>query len=112
VYIYDRWGIELYSEVIDYNDTDPTWDGAIQSPVLGEVEASPGIYYYVIKVHHGEDQLIAIDQNCECEDGTIDIDCCCPCANSNEYNVECCPNSSFMNQDGWTTYTGTISLYR
>ena len=112
VYIYDRWGVELYSEVIDYNDTDPTWDGTIQSPVLGEVEASPGVYYYVIKVHHGEDELIAIDQNCECEDGTIDVDCCCPCENSTEFNLDCCPNSSFMNQDGWTTYTGTISLYR
>ncbi len=109
VYIYNRWGVEVYSEMIDQNDPDPEWNGKINNPVFGKVDASTGIYFYVVKVYHGENELIAIDQNCICPDGvSIDVDCCCPCGDG-EFNLDCCPSSSFS-EDGWTTYTGKLYL--
>ena len=103
----------MFSDIIDGNDSDPGWDGRPDNKpsVFGDIYASSGVYYYVIKVKHGEDELIAVDQYCECENGSVDIDCCCPCAGGG-YELDCCPNEALMDQEGWTTYTGVLTLNR
>ena len=114
VYVYDRWGVEMFKDIIDLNDGDPSWDGKIQSPAFGEIVASPGTYYYVIRVKYPEDaDLITVDQYCDCGDGTHDIECCCPC-NDGEFSLDCCPNDFSSTSNGFitTSYTGTITLVR
>ena len=114
VYVYDRWGVEMFKDIIDLNDGDPSWDGKIQSPAFGEIVASPGTYYYVIRVKYPEDEdLITVDQYCDCGDGTHDIECCCPC-NDGEFSLDCCPNDFSSTSNGFitTSYTGTITLVR
>ena len=113
VYVYDRWGVEMFSDIIDLTDPDPSWDGKIQSPAFGEIVASPGIYYYVIRVKHSENEdLIAVDQYCDCGNGTFAIECCCPC-NDGGFSLDCCSNDiSTSNGLTTTSYTGTITLMR
>ena len=114
VYVYDRWGVEMFKDIIDLNDGDPYWDGKIQSPAFGEIVASPGIYYYVIRVKYPENEdLITVDQYCDCGDGTHGIECCCPC-NDGEFSLDCCPNDFSSTSNGFitTSYTGTITLVR
>ena len=61
----------MFSDIIDLTDPDPSWDGKYIKPLLGEIKASPGIYYYVIKVNHAEnEELITVDYYCDCQDGS------------------------------------------
>ena len=103
----------MFSDIIDLTDPDPSWDGKIQSPAFGEIVASPGIYYYVIRVKHSENEdLIAVDQYCDCGNGTFAIECCCPC-NDGGFSLDCCSNDiSTSNGLTTTSYTGTITLMR
>ena len=66
----------MYEKVITANGQDPMWDP--------RGDASPGVYFYVIEVHHGNSELIVIDQFADSE----------------------------SENEGVTTYTGTFTLIR
>ena len=76
VWVYDRWGVLMFSDQVGANGGDPIWDP--------REDASAGVYYYVIEIHHGNSDLIVIDQFNEA---------------SNENN-------------GVTTYSGSFTLIR
>lgn len=76
VSVYNRWGYLMYEKVITANGQDPMWDP--------RGDASPGVYFYVIEVHHGNSELIVIDQFADNE----------------------------SENEGVTTYTGTFTLIR
>ena len=76
VWVYDRWGVLMFSDQVGANGGDPIWDP--------REDASAGVYYYVIEIHHGNSDLIVIDQFDEDSD----------------------------ENDGVTTYSGSFTLIR
>ncbi len=99
VYIYDRWGVEVHSYKIGSEGINPKWNGEIQNPVFKDVTVAEGVYYYVVKVYQSEgEELFVVDQDCPCQNGGFDIDCC--------------QDNSMINQDEWTTYTGILTINR
>lgn len=64
IYIYDRWGVEMYYKHVAYDDDDPIWDPG--------TDATPGVYYYVIEINHGDNDLIVIDQETD-SDGSNEL---------------------------------------
>ncbi|MBM72362.1 MAG: hypothetical protein CL847_06225 [Crocinitomicaceae bacterium] len=55
VIVYDRWGVEMCNIEVDPNsESDPTWDP--------DPQVSEGVYFYVIEIYYGTNDLIVIDQ--------------------------------------------------
>lgn len=84
VYVYDRWGVEVYYNKIGNDGVNESWNGEIDNPLYKNSTVSAGVYYYVVKINVSDsEELIVVDQS---------------------------QNENMINQDVWTTYTGVLTI--